>query len=192
MNKLIGLYSPAPQSGKSLAANVLVSQCYRSMSFANPIKQMGIQFFMSLGYPKDQAASLVWAQKEKHIPEINTTPRHVLQTLGTQWGRDCIGQNIWIDCMIHSISACAREGDCRIVIDDVRFLNEALMIKQMGGEMWKIVRPSAIYDGNHESEGSLNDWDGFDKVIENTGTIHEFRSKIDAVIQGKVDAKRQG
>lgn len=179
MNKLIGLYSPAPQSGKSLAANVLARTSHRMMSFAEPIKRMGAEFFISLGYEKDEAVALVWAHKEKIVPEINATPRHVLQTLGTQWGRDCISQSIWLDCMRYRIE---KEKSYGVVIDDVRFLNEAEMIKNMGGEMWKIIRPSVVNKETHVSEGGLDDWDGFDRVIENTGTIQEFRAKLDALM----------
>lgn len=179
MNKLIGLYSPAPQSGKSLAANVLARTSHRMMSFAEPIKRMGLEFFVSLGYEKDEAVALVWAHKEKIVPEINATPRHVLQTLGTQWGRDCINQNIWLDCMKYRIE---KEQSYGVVIDDVRFLNEAEMIKDMGGEMWKIIRPSVVNKETHVSEGGLDNWDGFDRVIENTGTIQEFRAKLDALM----------
>lgn len=179
MNKLIGLYSPAPQSGKSLAANVLARTSHRMMSFAEPIKRMGAEFFVSLGYEKDEAVALVWAHKERVVPEINATPRHVLQTLGTQWGRDCISQSIWLDCMRYRIE---KEKSYGVVIDDVRFLNEAEMIKNMGGEMWKIIRPSVVNKETHVSEGGLDDWDGFDRVIENTGTIQEFRAKLDALM----------
>jgi len=182
VNRLIGFYSPAAQSGKSLAANVLAQQGYRTMSFAEPIKRMGTEFFISLGYTREQAMSLVWGQKEKLVQEINTTPRHVLQTLGTEWGRQCISESIWIDCMMYRVSSCFRNEDCRIVIDDIRFQNEAEMIKKMGGEMWKIIRPSVINSQSHQSEGGLDNWDGFDQVVENSGTIHDFRAKLNALI----------
>lgn len=179
MNKLIGFYSPAPQSGKSFAANVLAQNEYRLMSFAEPIKRMAVEFFISLGYSRDEAIALAWAHKEKIVPEINATPRHVLQTLGTQWGRDCINQSIWLNCMKYRIEKEKRWG---VVIDDVRFQNEAETIKELGGEMWKIIRPSVINKETHISEGGLDDWNGFDRIIENTGTIHEFRAKLDALM----------
>lgn len=183
MNRLIGLYSPAPQSGKTFAANVLAQKGYRTMSFAKPIKHMATEFIMSFGYTKDQAAGFVWAQKEKQIPEIKTTARHILQTLGTEWGRKCVSDELWIECMMYRIASCLRDQDCSIVIDDVRFANEAEMIKQMKGEMWMIIRPSAVNKGDHESEGGLDKWGSFDRLIINDGTVAEFRQKIDALIQ---------
>ena len=182
MNKIIGLYSHAAQSGKSLAANVLASYGYISMSFAEPIKRMGVEFLMSFGYDKDKAVRFVWADKEKIIPEINCTPRHMLQTLGTDWGRKCIDENIWLTSMQTRIVKNLRGDSCGVVIDDVRFENEARMIKRMGGEMWKIIRPSVTNTSTHVSEGQLDSWDGFDHVVENAGTIQQFRDQLDGII----------
>ena len=55
-------------------------------------------------------------------------------------------------------------------------------IKDLGGELWKIVRPSAGHDWSHVSEGALDNCDNFDRIIENTGTLEEFRAKIDLAI----------
>jgi hypothetical protein len=183
VSRIIGLYSPAPQSGKTFTATVLAQKGFMLMSFAEPIKHMAVKFFTFMGYPKDEALKLVWTQKEKHIPEIKTTVRRVLQTLGTEWGRDCIDQNIWVDCMMHRIYAYSKRKPGNIVIDDVRFLNEAEIIKKLNGEVWKIVRPVANHDGSHQSEGALDNWNQFDQVIENDGTLHDFRMKIDSLLQ---------
>jgi hypothetical protein len=72
-----------------------------------------------------------------------------------------------------------KNGDSKIVIDDVRFQNEAELIKRMGGEMWMIVRPSVQKSTTHESEGALDRWESFDQAIINDGTIADFRAKID-------------
>lgn len=182
MNKLIGIHSPAAQSGKSFAANVLAQHGFASMSFAEPIKRMGIEFLMSFGYEKDQAVRFVFVDKEKFIPEINCTPRHMLQTLGTDWGRRCIDERIWLTSMQTRIAKNLRSGAIGVVIDDVRFENEAKMIKDMGGEMWKIVRPSVVNKSTHVSEGQLDSWDCFDRVIENSGTIQQFRDQLNEII----------
>lgn len=182
MNKLIGIYSPATQSGKSFAANVLAQHGFASMSFAEPIKRMGVEFLMSFGYEKDQAVRFVFVDKEKFIPEINCTPRHMLQTLGTDWGRRCIDERIWLTSMQARIVKNLRGITIGVVIDDVRFENEAKMIKDMGGEMWKIIRPSIVNKSTHVSEGQLDNWDGFDRIIENSGTIQQFRDQLNEVI----------
>jgi len=179
MTQLIGLYSPAPQSGKTFTASVLEQSGYKTMSYAEPIKKMATEFIMSFGYSKEQAVRFVWASKEEAIPAIKATARHILQTLGTEWGRNCISSEIWLDCMMSRVTSHLKDGDCKIVIDDVRFQNEAELIKKMGGEVWMIVRPSAQRNTTHESEGALDKWESFDQVIINDGTIADFRAKID-------------
>jgi hypothetical protein len=63
------------------------------------------------------------------------------------------------------------------VIDDVRFPNEAAMIRELGGELWRIERPGIAYDGDHESEGGLEDITP-DRVIVNDGSIDQLLEKI--------------
>lgn len=177
MERLIGIYSPAPRSGKTFAATVLAHKGYQPLSFAEPIKRMAVEFFISLGYTKDKALSLAWIDKGKVLPEINASPRFVLQTLGTEWGRSYMADDIWVRCL------CARAQQfSHVVVDDVRFENEALAIKAMGGEMWMIKRPSTVNDFDHPSEGALDNWDGFDCFINNSGTLEDFRKKIDLLI----------
>ena len=64
-----------------------------------------------------------------------------------------------------------------VVTDDVRFPNEAAMIRDLGGELWRIERPGITYDGDHSSEGGLEDITP-DQVIVNDGTIAQLKAKI--------------
>lgn len=137
---------------------------------------------MSFGYEKEQALKLAWVDKAAVIPELNASSRYLLQTLGTEWGRNWVCEDVWI----RAWKARAEKHD-RVIVDDVRFENEAQAVKAMGGEMWQIVRPSASYNGSHASEGGLDKWHGFDRIIENSGTIEEFRAKIDLAVD---DARR--
>lgn len=175
--RLIGLYSPAPQSGKTFAATVLAHQGYQPVSFAEPLKRMACEFLTSLGYRQDEALRLVWVDKHKVIPDLGVTVRHLLQRLGTEWGRQQIADDVWIRCW----QARIKQHD-QVVTDDVRFLNEAEAVKAAGGQMWMIRRPSAAHGGEHVSEGALDSWDGFDVVIDNGGSLEEFRRKIDAAL----------
>lgn len=69
-----------------------------------------------------------------------------------------------------------------VVADDVRFLNEAMAIKEMGGEMWKIIRPGTENGENHSSEGQLDHWDGFSRVIVNDGSIQDLRDRLSSFL----------
>jgi len=80
------------------------------------------------------------------------------------------------------------------VITDVRFPDEANYIKERGGILIKVVRDSEINrwkkldDGTHEypeehiSETALDNYDKFDYVIDNNGTIEELIIKIKDVL----------
>jgi hypothetical protein len=177
--QVIGIYSPAPQSGKTFTATVLVHSGFQPVSFAEPLKRMAVTFLEGFGYREDEALKLVWVDKHKYIPEIGCTARWLLQTIGTEFGRQAIAEDIWIRCW----EARVRRYDT-VVTDDVRFTNEAEAVKAIGGQMWKIIRPSAQRNTDHPSEGALDDWDGFDVVIQNDGSLEQFRRKIDAALWG--------
>jgi hypothetical protein len=51
------------------------------------------------------------------------------------------------------------------------------MIRELGGELWRIDRPGVIYSGDHSSEGGLEDIIP-DRVIVNDGTIAQLKEKI--------------
>jgi hypothetical protein len=100
----------------------------------------------------------------------------MMQTLGTEWGRACIHPDFWV--MIARAETQRIMADDRsVVIDDVRFPNEAAMIRDLGGELWRIDRPGVTYSGDHSSEGGLEDITT-DRVIANDGTIAQLKEKI--------------
>lgn len=100
------------------------------------------------------------------------TTRHAMQTLGTEWGRHCIGDNFWIDIMRSAHSANLNAGYRAMIIDDVRFLNEAQAIKDLGGILVRVERPGFAVDQSHSSEREVCLID-VDDVFFNTGTKEE-------------------
>ncbi|MGA1295672.1 MAG: hypothetical protein ACO3X1_10160 [Burkholderiaceae bacterium] len=111
--------------------------------------------------------------KQVVVGDAGVSVRHMLQTLGTEYGRQCIHPDIWVRCW----KGRAQRFDA-VVADDVRFPNEAKMIKLLGGEMWRIDRPDAVNAFDHASEGSLNSYTEFDRYITNDGTIEDLISKL--------------
>ena len=110
------------------------------MSFATPLKKM-LRCIVSPEYIED---------KEAIIPWLGVSARHCLQTLGTEWGRN-INNDIWINLARHEI------GETGIhVFDGVRFNNEAKMIKDMGGEIWKLTRAGHEIKDQHVSESGVD------------------------------------
>lgn len=90
--------------------------------------------------------------KEAVIPELGVSLRHLLQTLGTEWGRKLVKETIWVDCMAEHYSNIPND-DC-LIITDCRFPDEAAWVQSMQG---KIIRVNAIDQRHstaiqHESE----------------------------------------
>ncbi len=168
---IIGLHGLSG-SGKSELARFLVDECgFELVKFASPLKNMLRQFYWDCGLTEEEIERRIEGDL-KEVPCFflnGKTPRHAMQTLGTEWGRDSIGQSFWIN----------RWGDKvqqhkNVVVDDVRFDNEAKAIKERGGEVLHIVRGERSSD--HASENGISpELVAF--VIENNGTISDLRIK---------------
>jgi len=169
--RLIGLYSPAPGCGKTTVANLLID--HERVAFAAPLKEAVSNMLHELGLP---GFNYVYIDKEAIIPELGVSARHMLQTLGTEWGRACIHPDFWVKIARAKAQRIMNDG-VSVVIDDVRFPNEAAMVFALGGELWRIDRPDVSYSGDHSSEGALEDITP-DRVIVNDGSIAQLKEKI--------------
>lgn len=175
--KLIGLYSAAPQSGKTTVAGILSESSFTSVPFAGTLKDMTVPMLVALGYDYPKAWQLVLHDKGHVVPEIGVSVRHMLQTLGTEYGRQCLHPDVWLICWRKKAE---RFGS--VVADDVRFTNEADLIRRMGGELWLVRRAGVQRATSHSSEGGLDDY-CFDHVIDNDGTLDDLRSNVMAALR---------
>jgi hypothetical protein len=92
------------------------------------------------------------------------TPRYAMQTLGTEWGRELIDENIWVNIGIHK----AKQFSGISIFDDVRFPNEIQAIHDHGGVVAWVDRVSIYDEGDvHPSEVSVNAAD-CDIYLDNT------------------------
>ena len=175
--KIIGLVGPT-LSGKSSAAKVLTyTHGYRLAPMAQPLKNMLI------------AGGLTHADvygEHKECPSIllgGRTPRHAMQTLGTEWGRDLIHPDLWVNMWVARYETTASYANPQpVVADDVRFDNEAEAIRKLGGIIVEVCRPSAAYSSAHRSEKGIG---VIDCRIHNTGSIADLRDKIRDVVEGR-------
>jgi hypothetical protein len=94
------------------------------------------------------------------------TPRYTMQTLGTEWGRGAMASDIWVRLAIMRANRLRAEG-VAVIVDDMRFLNEARAIQEAGGKLVRITRPDAARLAGHASEGALDDF-RFDMEVSNT------------------------
>jgi len=189
---LIALYSSTLGSGKSTVANFLVqSHGFALLSFASPIKSMTNVLLTEFGYSPDEAYHMTHVTKNAPVPELASTidVRQLLQTLGTEWGRQCIHPDIWLRCWLSRYLVLSADGATNIVVDDVRFENEASLISRLGGHLWKVERPNEASMSTHSSEGGLdhlrhfddpsNDYSiAFSTIINNNNSIEDLHRKL--------------
>lgn len=174
---LIGLYSSTMGSGKTAVSRVLHQRAYSPLSFAAPLKRMTSVFLVEWGVsPEDIPRMLYGDLKEQEIPGLGRTPRHLMQTLGTDWGRSLVHSSLWVELLKRQAKSYA-QGGYRAVVDDVRFPNEAQAIKDLGGELWRVIRSGAQVTQGHVSEGQLDAWT-FDRVIFNDGTLKALEEQV--------------
>lgn len=177
MSKIIALYSPAAQSGKSTIAHALNGLGYRTIKFAGILKDMIRTMLHGAGIPLDVVERMVEGDlKEQPIKFPNgrtVTPRVLMQTLGTEWGRG-INPDLWADLTISKASKAAG----KVIIDDMRFPNEFEAVKAAGGITIMVTRPGVVRPANcHPSEGQLDNHP-FDYHVVNDGTVDKLTTQV--------------
>jgi len=174
--RLIGLAGPAG-SGKDTIADYLVETYdYDKMSFAAPIKDALCAMF---NWDPSKLNDREW--KEAVLPDIGKSPRQLMQTLGTEWGRNLVNPHLWLIIAKGEIEY-AQHHDFDIVVSDVRFENEAKMIREMGGVIWHIERDPKAAKMAHASEAGVERTLD-DVLFLNTGTIEAAYGIADFIIE---------
>lgn len=175
---IIGLSGYA-QVGKDTVATILVEDYgYTRLGFADIIKKAAyvLDPIITLdGMRLAHAVDKYGWEIAKQAPEV----RRILQVLGSDVGRDLIAKDLWVELTMHAV----HQND-KIVISDVRFMNEAEEIKWKHGEIWRVSRIERDAPVNvHRSETDMDSWD-FDQYVSNNGTIEDLTKEI-ALIMGQ-------
>jgi hypothetical protein len=166
---LVGLIGYAG-SGKSEVASVLQSVGFSRIKFADPLKDM----LRVVGLGHEQIEGRL--KNEPSPTLLGKTPRYAMQTLGTEWGRSLIGENFWASIAKARMSD-RLDNNVSVVCDDVRFPNEADIIRALGGQIWRVVRLGAGIGTTHESERHIDAIE-HDLVITNCGTLDDLRKQV--------------
>lgn len=173
--RLIAL-TGAAGSGKSLVAEQLQDVGFTLVKFAGPLKAMLRTLFERTGHiPVEVDEMIEGGLKEVPQPALlGHTPRWAMQTLGTEWGRECFGPNFWVNLAMTKV----RSVSGPVVIDDCRFPNEAATVALEGGEVWRITRPNLARNaGDHVSEAPLPP-ELVDVEIDNRGSADDLRAAV--------------
>jgi hypothetical protein len=120
-----------------------------------------------------------WHKKTPSAPKAGErmTVRELLQFVGTNLLREQLDPDVWIK----SVYCKQYKGDDLVIVADCRFPNEADFGKGHG-LLIKIERQTGLEADTHKSEVLMDDYRGFDYIIENNGTLEELRDKVRVVL----------
>lgn len=193
--RLVGLNGYAG-AGKDTAAAFLLEDGWTRASFADKLREFAYVLnpivvqdtpipldgeddprFSPAGFPlrvrrehvrlRDLVHAVGWDRAKNENPDV----RALLQRLGTDCGRNLLGENVWVDAVMSDLP----DGD--VVITDVRFPNEAKAVRDAGGAVIRIGRPGVRPVNGHLSETALDGYD-FDAIVVNNSTPDVAGSRL--------------
>ena len=91
--------------------------------------------------------------------------------------RNHILDKIWIKCLEKKYI----DLQSRVVVSDVRFINEAIWIQDMSGINVKVVRPNIWSNDRHASEQNIDNIKNIHYNIVNNTSIEDLYSKVDSM-----------
>lgn len=150
-NKIIVICGPRGSGKSTLAKLIQKNDGGTILPFAGPIKSMLSGLVMSQGCNLDTTTRMFYGDLKNTPSEYlgDRTPAYAMQTLGTEWGRDLIHQEIWANAWKRNIE---RLHGFNIIVDDLRFLSEEKMIRTFeNNTIVKLIRKERRSDG-HLSE----------------------------------------
>lgn len=173
--KVIGFMGLAG-AGKTTAAMSICeasSKNCKILSFATPLKSAVQELFL-LSYDQIYGSR---EMKEAVDPRWEKSPRQIMQIIGTDCIRNMIKADFWVCRMRELIKHLAeKDPNTTVIIDDVRFQDEALLIHEFGGENYNIARPGGQTLPWHASENPPVDYAR--ETIFNTRSLSDYKTMI--------------
>lgn len=168
-------------SGKDTVANIIkaTDPTFQSKAYAYKLKQI-VSILTSCSIED----TMTQEGKNTYIPEFELTIGQMLQQLGTNVLREGFNKNVWINALMLELS----KSKGNYIITDCRFKNEADAIKNAGGFLIRVNRPdnpiarNSNRDLSHPSETDMDDYTGFDAVIENDADLESLENKVKELI----------
>lgn len=175
MTFLLGI-AGRKRSGKNTAGDVFVAGGYQELAFATPIKLMLATLLKYRGADKATIQRMLEGDLKEEPTKLlgGKSPRHALKTLGTEWGRMLIDDNLWIEAMFD-----ASKPYKRVVVTDVRFPNEAGAIQACGGQVLRVSRPNnPLPPDDHPSEAQIDTLNVDHEITNDAASAEEFQRVV--------------
>jgi hypothetical protein len=173
---IIGICGAAGAGKDTIAERLAEAHGFRRIAFADPLYEM---LEVMTGLPAAQMRDRT--SKEQEIGWLGKSPRQLLQSLGTEWGRKHVSDDVWVRLTMRTASQSPL-----VAIPDVRFDNEAEAVREAGGQVWSVVRPGvsclSATTSRHSSERGISP-DLVDVVIVNGGDVQQLCGRVDEAIR---------
>lgn len=184
--KLIGILGRS-RSGKDTTANIIMSlypDQYTLQRFAQPIKNALKEIY---DFTPEQLED---DEKEVIDERYNITPRQAMQEMTSHYlkkhGGAFFSERVFTAFDI-SVSTSANASDSAnvsapfgIIIPDVRYEHDINAIRNRGGIIIKVIRPSLTATQQHTVEDNIQTFEA-DYTIVNDGDIVLLRNKIESI-----------
>jgi dephospho-CoA kinase len=169
-------------NGKDTVSDYIVSKYnFTKIAYAEPLKEVCRNLF---NFNDEQ----LYGDKKEDLDSFwNITPRQAFQFIGTDMIRNNmdkmikgVNNNFWVKCLEKRIINLNSRGIKNIIVSDIRFNNEADLIKRLNGKLIKVSR-NIVNNDSHISELEIDNIEE-DILIENKGSLEELYSKIDTYL----------
>lgn len=156
----IGITGPAGVGKTTTARAIVVAEPrYQRIHVAEPLKEMLRAFYWSSTdlSPSEIERRIDGDLKRRPCPYLcQRTPTEAQQWLGTEWGRDLVGEDLWLDASRRRAERVIALGG-GVVNESVRFENEAAAIRAMAGFVIRLEGRGGLAGdaGAHVSEGGV-------------------------------------
>lgn len=174
--RLIGIMGLARVGKDTATAHLCDTYGMESYAFADPIKSMLTGVFGDLFREGDREAPIDWLGK---------SPRQLMQTLGTEWGREIVHPDLWVLVADQMWKKYQEIGwGAGVVLSDVRFRNEAEWVLAQGGLLISLSREGVAAVATHVSEQNIP-FDLANVSLENNGTVEELAAAVTATVDAR-------
>ena len=163
-------------AGKTtIAKHLEVEHHYVRVRFAEVLKGM----LRELGLSQEEVDGSL-----KDVPcalLLGRTPRHAMQTLGTEWGRGLIHPGIWVHAWKVRVTEQLALGH-KVACDDCRYQNEATKVRSFqAAKIWRVNRLSSPVM-KHSSEKDFESINP-DRLFLNFATVEDLLNNVDEALR---------